>query len=169
MSHYQSKIISFVSTVLALFGLFAVTCVSQGIPLKSSERIGVTTMVPVIPDDAPVNIESDLELACTGSSCNIPENVLVLPEVNIVEKIPAKVAAVAPVVEAPKVPEVIRVPYVTRESFESIRPGAARRRPATVSKERVSARVDRSSVTVPGGAVWASDKALAYDPMNGEL
>lgn len=151
MNQRQSEIVSFLSLALGLFGIICGVCISQGIKLPFEKeprnassapdvRMGSTVIVAL---DTPVNIESDLELHASGHSCDGES------------------------CEFPSEPEVIRVSEIITGNMG---PGAARRRPEAVSKERAeSARGDGSSLKVPGGAVWATDAALEYDPMNGEL
>lgn len=145
MSPKQSKVVGFVSLCLGMLGILSVVCISQGIPLPGETmhvREGVTTLVPVIVPDAPLNIETDQVLAvaskaeCSDESCELP---------------PKKITKSAQSVRS------------------APRAGAARRRPPAVPGERDSARKGSQSLTVPGGAEWATDEALRYDPMNGEL
>lgn len=175
MNQKQARVISFLSLVLGMFGLICGICISQGIKLpfeKTPVRIGSTVIVPIVPTPEPVNIETEQELASAPKPIHIPE-------ITIVAKAPDKPIRSVPrksFVASNELPNVVHVPHVVhvpqseKLSFESIRPGAARRRPEAVSKERAeSARGDGSSLKVPGGAVWATDEALTYDPMNGEL
>lgn len=178
MNQKQAKIVSFVSLVLGMFGFICAVCISQGIALpfeEASVRTGTTVIVPI---DIPVNIDTDQELSgldghpgwsCDGDSCSPASEPVRIPEITIAVKPPRPVSHKVLIAEASN-PDVVHVSQSEKLSFESIRPGAARRRPAPVSRETPEeAREDGSSVEVLGGAVWATDEALEYDPMNGEL